>query len=278
MHPSYARPPYAPEPPAVSVTRARPWLVGLAATGTMLVIILALGNPPTTRALLRHSLGGFGSRVLQSLSSFVWNFSQLDDPQHFYRANLVFDVVVLVLVLLLVTALAVGTGSFWRTFLSSWVAVIVAVLLAGYVRAALIDPLGTVPGGGIGETTFFSQYSPGPVLLFAAILAGVVAAVVAALVAVTTRKREVVTAPAPFPEATRDDDTSSPTTRTTEATQTTPATQATQSAPAERREPWSAPPAAGVPGPVTEPSPWSTTDEDDRTRALPPVEDEPRSG
>jgi hypothetical protein len=235
----------------------------------MLVIILALGNPPTTRALLRHSVGGFGSRVAQSMASFVWDFGQLDDPQHFYRANLVFDVVVLVLVLLLVTALAVGTGSFWRTFLSSWVAVVVAVLLAGYVRAALIDPLGTVPGAGRAETTFFSQYSPGPVLLFAAIVVGLVVALIAALVAVTSRKREVVTAPAPPPEAARDEAAPAPTTQ---------ATQATQATQPERRAPWAAPPAAAVPGPVTEPSPWSTSDEDDRTRALPRVEDGPPSG
>ncbi len=147
MQPSYGRPQYAPEPPAVSLTRARPWLVGLAASATMLLLILAIGNPPVTRAIYRHAVSDdFGSRTLQSLGYFAWDFGRLDDDMHLGWANLVFDLAVLVLVLLLVAALSSGRGSFWRTFLAAWVSVIVAVLLSGYVRAAILEPDGDGAG------------------------------------------------------------------------------------------------------------------------------------
>ena len=254
MQPSYGRPQYAPEPPALSVTRARPWLIGLAASATMLVFIVAIGNPPVTRAVFRHAVSSdFGSRALQSLAYFAWDFGRLGDDMHLGWADLIFDLAVLALVLLLVAALSAGTGSFWRTFLAVWVSVIVAVLLCGYVRAAIIDPMGSAPGNSKAEVIFFSQYSPGPLLLFVAMLYGLVAALVAALVAVLTRRNVVVTADRPSAYA--------------------PTAEPEPAAAQHQRVPWSAPPAA-VPGPVGDPSPWSKTDAgaaDDRTTQLPAV-------
>lgn len=256
MQPSYGRPHYAPEPPAVSLTKARPWLVGLAASATMLVLIVAIGNPPVTRTILRHAFNaGFGSRVFQSLSSFAWNFSSPSDDMHVYLANLIADIAVLLLVLLFVAALSSGSGSFWRTFLAVWVSVIAAVTLSGYVRAAIINPMGSAPDNNKAEEIFFSQYSTGPGQLFAALIFGVIAAIVAALVGVLTRRHQVVTADRP-------------------AVSPTPLAEPQPPAAAQKREPWAAPPVA-VPGPVADPSPWSTTGDydDDHTTQLPAVND-----
>ena len=252
MQPSYGRPQYAPEPPAVSLTRARPWLVGLAASATMLLLILAIGNPPVTRAIYRHAVSdGFGSRTLQSLGYFAWDFGRLDDGMHLGWANLVFDLVVLVLVLLLVAALASRRGSFWRTLLAVWVSVIVAVLLSGYVRAAILDPMGTAPVGGKADVDLLLPVQPGS----AAALRGD-ALRPARGAGGGTRRR-------PHPPARGRDG------RAALAELRAGAVHDDDAA----ATPWSAPPAA-VPGPVAEPSPWSTTDaegEDDRTTQLPAV-------
>ncbi len=248
----YARPGYAPAPPAVSVTNARPWLIALAAMGTMLVLILAVDNTSLSDSIDRHALesNGFFSRVLVALTAFRWDLGRLSpDPAHLYLGQLLADIAVLILVLLLVAVVTRGRGTFWQVFMATWVAVVAAGQVGTYVRSAVIDSSQLVPGENDRPTTiFFSAYSPGAVTLFASLVFGLVVALVAGVVGVRTRRTEVVSAPAvAAPE--------------------------TSGGPA-RREPWSAPPAA-VPGPVSNPSPWtrdSAPDDAERTTQLPPVE------
>jgi hypothetical protein len=258
----YARPSYAPAPPAMSVTNARPWPIALAATATMLVLILAVDNSSLSDKIARHALdsNGFFSRALVALTAFRWDLGRLSpDPDRLYLGQLLADIAVLVLVLLLVAVVTRGRGSFWQVFVASWLAVIVASQIGTYVRSSVVKSDQVVAAGGDRPTViFFSVYSPGAVTLFASIAFGLVVALVAGFVGVRTRRVEVVSAPA-------------------EPTGAAAAPEAGE-APA-RREPWSAPPAA-VPGPVSNPSPWTSdsSDADDRTTQLPPVEQRPQHG
>ena len=251
----YAR---AADAPAVSVTNARPWPIAVAATLTMLVLILAVDNSSLSDSIDRHALesNGFFSRVLVALTAFRWDLGRLSpDPAHLYLGQLLSDVTVLVLVLLLVAVVTRGRGSFWQVFVATWAAVIAAGQVGTYVRSAVIDSNQLLPGENDRPTTiFFSAYSPGAVTLFASLAFGLVVALVAGSVGVRTRRTEVLSAPA------------------------APAAGAPETS--ARREPWSAPP-AGAPGPATNPTPWtkdSPTDYDDRTTQLPPVEQRGRHG
>ncbi len=226
-----------------SITRARPWWVALAAAATMLVLIGALDNPSVTRSLLDNfDIESFGGRLRASISTFSWDFSRLsNDFGRLYLANVLMDVAIIVLVFLLVAVISAGSGSFGRTFLGTWTAVLAACVVGGYVRSAVVDPKFADPNThGKATAIFFSVSSPGASLLFAAILFGLVAALVAAVVAVATRRHEVVTTPAPYSPG------YSP----------APYSPAPSGREPSEREPWSAPPAA-VPGPVATPSPWS---------------------
>jgi hypothetical protein len=259
---AYARPGYAPAPPAVSVTSARPVPIGLAAMATMLLLMLAVDNSAVTDSIDRHAFGSdnFFSRVLVALTAFRWDLGRLSpDPQRIYLGQLLADIVILLLVLLLVVAVTRGRGSFGHVFIATWVAVIAASQIGTYVRSAIVQS-GQITAGENDRPTviFFSAYSPGAVTLFASIVFGFVVALVAGFIGVRTRRTEVLTG---------------------------------GEAPA-RREPWSAPPPAGAgsappaapgspppgaPGPVSDPSPWSAADSDEgQTTQLPPVEQRPR--
>ena len=235
------RPGYAPPPPAVAVTRSRPWLIALAATGTLLVLIVAVGNPTVTRKIYEHAAQsqGFGTRVLQSFTAYGWDLSPAHDPDRLVLAGVIADVVVLALTLLLVALVTRGRGSFWQVFGATWLAVVVATMVGGYVRPLVLRSDFYAQGRSKAEFVFFSQFSPGPGPLFAALVFGLVAALVAALIAVRTRRTEVIEAPIASPAPVPDD------------------------TPPPRREAWTAPPAA-VPGPMANPSPW-TKDSEDRT-------------
>lgn len=238
------------------VTKARSWLIAAFATAAMLVVILAVGNPAVTRTILDHNVNGhgFGSRALQSFTNFGWNVTKLgNDPGRFYLAGVLFDIAVLVLVFLLVAAVTIGRGSFLQVFMGTWVSVIAAMMVAGYVRPAVIESrfLGTT-GTSKAETVFFSSFSPSPLLLFVAIVTGVVVALVAAAGGVATRRREALGMPPPPPSSgTPTDELAAPPSRPQLV----------------KREPWPAPPASG---PSNRP-PWAAqpADESDRTTQLP---------
>jgi hypothetical protein len=258
---TYARPTFVSAPPAVSTTRARPWLIGLAAMSTVLVLILAIDNSTVASKVQEHTVNSstFVDRALFALTNFRWDLGRLsNDFAHIYLAALMTDIAIVVLVFLFVTAVTRGRGSFGHVFAGTWIAVIAAAMVAGYVRPLVLD-IGKLAPQSQGKATniFFSVYSPSANTLFAAIVFGLVAALVAGLVGVASRRTDVITAPpvrgvvdAPVGD------------------EPTPAT----------REPWSAPPAA-APGPITNPSPWSTDSppesgvDSDRTTQLPALGD-----
>lgn len=238
------------------VTKARSWLIAGAATAAMFVIILAVGNPSVTRSIVEHNADGhgFGSRALQSFTDYGWDVTKLgNDTGRFYLAGVLTDVAVLVLLFLLVAVLTAGRGSFLQIFFATWVSVIVATMIAGYLRPAVLDNryLGTA-GDSKAETVFFSSFSPGALPLFVSIVFGVVVALVAAIVGVTTRRHEPITgsdAPA---------------------------------AASPERQPWAAKTATGdderttqMPA-VDQPGGASASPGSQHTVQLPPVEDEPR--
>jgi hypothetical protein len=242
--PQFAGPPgYAGPVPAVAVTRSRPWLVALAATGTLFVLILAVGNPTVTRKIFQHAAQsqGFGTRALQSFTTFGWDLSPAHDVDHLILAGVLADVAVLVVTLLLVALVTRGRGSFWQVFAASWTAVVVAVMIGAYVRPLLINSSTFAQGRSKAEFVFFSQFSPGAGELFAGLVAGLVVALVAALVALATRRTEMIEAHSPSAASVPGDA-------------------------APRREAWTAPPAP-VPGRMANPSPW-TGESDDRTMSF----------
>ncbi len=264
-----AQPRYEP-PPVVSIQKSRPGLIGLAAAATMLILIGVIGNPPATRSLIDNAdLETFSGRLRASLSTFSWHLTDLgNDFGHLFLANVLMDVAVVLLVFAFVVVVTSGSGSFWRTFLATWIAVIAASVIGGYVRSSVVDEKFADPTlHSKAEAIFFSVSSPGATLVFAGLAFGVLVGIVAGVVAIATRRNEVVTpgrpsAPYPLPAG---DGSELP----------------AQPGPTNR-EPWSAPPAA--PGPVANPSPWSTDpsepenqadderdNEADRTTQLPAV-------
>ena len=154
---------YEPPPPAVSVRKARPSVIGLAAAATMLVLIGAIGNPPATRSLVDNiDFETFSGRLRASLSTFSWHLTDLgNDVGHLFLANVVMDLAVVVLVFVFVAVVAGGSGSFWRTFLGAWIAVLAASVIGGYVRSAVVDEKFTDPTlHNKAEAIFFSAASP----------------------------------------------------------------------------------------------------------------------
>jgi hypothetical protein len=261
------------------VTKARPWLIAAAATATMLVIIIAVDNPSVTRSIFEHNADahGFGSRVLQSFTAYNWDVTKLtNDTGHFYLASLLTDIATLVLLFLLVAAVTIGRGSFLQVFVGTWVCVIVATMLAAYIRPAVLSSnyLGTT-GTGKAETVFFSSFSPGPLPLFVSIVFGFVVALVAAFVGMLTRRDVAVVEPTAPATTVGPDATSEPVRR--EPWTAPPATRTQAAPPAGERPPWADRPNAdeehttAMPA-VDEPG----TSGDQHTRQLPPVEDDPR--
>jgi hypothetical protein len=256
----------------VSITKARPWLIALAAAATMLVLIGALGNPPTQHSLLDNiDFNSFSGRLRAALSTFSWHLNELgNDFGHVFLANVLMDFAVVVLVFLFVGVVSAGSGSFGRTFLSAWFAVIAATVLSGYVRSSVVNANFVDPTlHGKATAIFFSAASPGASMVFAGVVFGLFAALAAAVVGVLTRRDEVVTAPTSYAPSAY-----------LPAAAETPA----RDEPTSRREAWSAPPAA-APGPVAEPSPWTkdsspesdSDDDGDRTTQLPAVDSASRT-
>ncbi|MGH8861236.1 MAG: hypothetical protein ACRDVG_08390 [Jatrophihabitantaceae bacterium] len=231
---------------------ARSWLVGLTASGTMLVLIAVFDNQWVSTKVYRHVASGdsgpYARHILYSLVSYSWRVTRLgDNPDHLFVAQLIFDIAVLALVFLFVAALSRGHGSFVHIFLGTWIAVIAASVLAVYVKAAIVDTRAFGSGTDKGDFIFFANPFGGSELVTAAVIYGAVVALVAALVGAATRRSQVVPTAAPAAGA--------------------PATP--QGAARQPRAPWSAPPAPehrdGDDG-VT-----SSEDDSDRTRQLPAV-------
>jgi hypothetical protein len=238
----WAGPPYAPAIPAATVKRARPWLVALASTLTLLVLILAVGNQWVTDKIQEHiGTDSFGERFIRGLTTYSWRFSPRGghDVDRLWLASLALVVTAIVLTLLLVAAICRGTGGFGQAFLGAWMVVVVATILAVYVRAAIVDTRGlfgpSVAGAKV-DSIFYSPLSPNSSHVLAALAFGLVVGLVAGLTAVLSRTTDVVAPAVP-------------------AGYGAPAF----GAPADQPGPsyYSQP----VPGPIASPSPWSGSDD-----------------
>jgi hypothetical protein len=260
---------YVAAPPTVTITRSRPWLIGLAALVVMVVLIASVSNQGVTDAILRSHFNrnDINDNVLQSFTYYGWRFGPLGghDLGHFWLASLVFDASVLVLTLLLAAGVVRGRGAFGHVFLGVWMSVIVATQVSTYVRGAIVDPRVGIPGENSKPVEImFSNFSANSYSLFVSLVFGFVTAIVAALVGVLTRKTQLfVQAPAPDYAGAYDMPVGAP-----------------AEAPVSR-EPWTAPPAP-VPGPVASPSPWTapgpseTAEQGTHETAVLPAAEEPQ--
>jgi hypothetical protein len=257
----WAGPTYAPPAAATTVRKGRPWLIAIVSTLTLLVLIAAIGNQWVTDKIADH-VGGesFSDRFLSGLTTYSWRFSPRGghDVDRLWLASVVMIAAVLVLTLLLVAAICRGNGAFGQAFLGAWAVVVVATLLAVYLRSAVVDSR-RLMGRSVGtkaESIFYSPLSPNTSHIIAALCFGFVVGLVAGLTAVLSRRTDVVAPPVP------------------------PGYGAPAFGPP--RDPHSA---AAVPGPIASPSPWDDAgdrDTDDRaddvqhTAAMPVVDDPSR--
>jgi hypothetical protein len=243
-------PPYAPPPATASITKARPWRIAIVSFATLFVLIATLGNQWVVDAIVRHTNAStFGDNVVLSVRTYQWRFNapRGGDFGHFWLGSLALVGAALVVTLLLVAVVTRGPGGFWQSFFGAWMAVVVATMLAVYVRDLVLDTRALTGAVGVSRTNaiFFSGFAPGPTQFAASLGFGLIVALVAGLTAVLSRRTEVVAASAmpgaaaaqpafgaPFPMG---------------------------EAPAEADRPWTAPPAAPVPGPTGSPSPWAST-------------------
>jgi hypothetical protein len=245
----WSGPAYAPPVPAATVKKARPWRVAIVAFLTLLVLIAGLGNQWVTDSVAKHVVGSsFIDNAARAMTSYQWRFSPQggSDVGHVWLASLGLVAAALVLTLLLTAAVCRGNGGFGQAFIGAWLAVVGASMVAGYVRAVVIDAHKLIgPNAGTkANVVFFSGLSPGALLLAAALGFGLIVGLVAGLTAVLSRHTEVITAPIP------------------------PGYGAPAFAPPGFGAPSDQPYGAGVPGPIASPSPWGRSDE--------PPADQPR--
>jgi hypothetical protein len=253
----WAGPTYAPPIPSATVKKGRPWLVAIVSTLTLLVLIAAIGNQWVIDAIARHfGSNDNGSEFARTVNTYSWRFSPRGghDFARYWISSICLVVVVLVLTFLLVAAICRGPGSFVQSFFGAWAVVVVATLLAVYVRDAVLDTkvyLGSVSSGKV-NAIFFSPVSPGTLQVLAGLAFGFVVGLAAGLTAVLSRRTEVVA----------------------------PAVPPGYGAPAfgQPGDPYGA---AAVPGPIASPSPWGGSGEreadnrpgdDQRTQAMPVVD------
>lgn len=208
MHPtdqSPQQPPYSPDRPpgaAPTVTTGRPWLVATVAFLALLVLIASLGNQATTDSIVKHVRGqSFWDNAVRSVTStYAWRFSARgnQDFAHVWAASLALVVSVLVLTPLLVAIVSRGRGGFGQAFVGTWLAVVVATLLAAYVRALVVNETQlTGARNSKLNLVLFSGISPGAYQVAAGLGFGFVVALVAGLTARLGRRTEAIGGPPP---------------------------------------------------------------------------------
>lgn len=187
--PSGAGPPYAGTPPA-AVPKARTGLLMLVAFLVELVLIAAGGNQWVTDKLLRANtdLGTVAFGLRNVALTFAWRFTPRgSDPEHFWLGGILLILTTLVLSVLLIAAVVRGPVTFGRAFIGTWMAVIVATMLGGFVRGLVLD-LRFSGGGGRAVQAFFGRTSPGSNVFLAGVGLGFVVALVVAALAPLTRR------------------------------------------------------------------------------------------
>ena len=171
------------------VRRARIGLLLLFAFMTEVIVIAAAGNQAVTDKILSnagpHTLkGGFE----ESLETFAWRVSpRSNDIFHVWAGSLSLIGATVVLSLLLIFATVRGPLTFGRAFFGTWLSVIVATMLGGYVRGLVIDTPARSTHG-IPARALFSTLAPGSTTFLAGVALGLVVALVVAIFGVVTRR------------------------------------------------------------------------------------------
>jgi hypothetical protein len=172
---------YPTSAPLTTVKSGRPWLVAIVAYVTLLVLIAAVGNQWITDAIDRHALHvrSFADNAARAATTYQWRFSPRGgkDVDHVWLANIALVVVALVLTFLLVAIVCRGKGGFGQVFVGSWLVVVVATLLATYVRTAVIDQQYFGNSGLSKANSVVFAYSAGPSTLAAGLGVGFIVAV-----------------------------------------------------------------------------------------------------
>lgn len=169
----------------------RPGLVVLAALLTQIVVIAAEGNQWVTVRIAR-SIGNGDSDFVRGLKSalltYNWRLTpQRFDTEHSWLSQILFIVTTLVLTALLIAAVVRGPASFLRGFFTAFMAVVVATMLAAYVRGAVNDAPVYSPSRA--ARAVFGPLGPAPVTFLAAIFLGVITGLIAGAAAATARQR-----------------------------------------------------------------------------------------
>lgn len=173
----------------VGPKRARTGLILLAAFLAELIVIAGVGNQYVTNKIQRSSFNHSRSSGLAHVPEvYNWRFTPVPrDPYHLWLGSFGLIGTTILISLLLIFAVARGPVTFGRAFFGAWMAVIVATMLGGYVRALIVN-LPTQPGQGRLSRAFFSATAPGSLTFLAGLGLGLIVAVVVSIIAVTTRR------------------------------------------------------------------------------------------
>ncbi len=182
-------PPAAPQTPLRSGRgKVRTGLVLLVAFLTQVVLIAVGDNQWIVDRLNRAHLVAFGRGARQSALVYYWRFTpRAGDTAHLWVGSLALIGTTILVSLVIIAVIVRGPVTFFPAFLGSWMAVAVATMIGGYVRALVID----VPQPDAGNRmtrALFGAFAPGSYAFLAGATLGFVVGLVAALVAVTTRR------------------------------------------------------------------------------------------
>lgn len=166
------------------------WIV-LSAVGAELVIIAAAANQWVSKKIVTDVADhvSFRYRIEQSWLTYNWRLTPQSHLTREWGAQLALDVAALAISGLLVWALVRrAAATFWRAFLATWVAVIVATLLGSVVRGLVLPTSEAgLPGGDKVTSAVFGAAGPSQYVFVGSVILGLLAAWIAGVVTVTTR-------------------------------------------------------------------------------------------
>jgi hypothetical protein len=166
------------------------WIV-LSAVGAELVIIAAAANQWVSKKIVTDIADhvSFRYRVEQSWLTYNWRLTPQSHLTREWGAQLALDVATLAVSGLLVWALVRrAAATFWRAFLTTWLAVIVATLVGSVIRGLVLPTSEAgLPGGDKVTSAVFGAAGPSQYVFVGAVILGLLSAWIAGVVAVTTR-------------------------------------------------------------------------------------------
>jgi hypothetical protein len=191
---------------APTVKKGRPGVIVLIALVVEIVVIAALANQVVTKHWLNFVAAHndrFAGHLVAAFTTYQWRFSaQAGDRANEPLAHICLVLVVLGLTALLVLAVCRGPVTFWRVFLGTWMAVVVATLV-GQVVFNLVSPPPYPPGFTNAAGAVFT--GPNGFGFVAGLMLGLVTAIFTAIFAVATRRTVRLAAPAGFEQSPRDE-------------------------------------------------------------------------